>query len=89
MPLTTAKNKLSSLPAATQQELNGYYVISKREQTFVDLTRFFLFVLIASWAYDLFLVCTKSAGFLGVSPVILGLVTYLLAVVLAEVKEAA
>jgi hypothetical protein len=89
VPLTTAKNKLSTLPTSTQLQLNGYYVISSREQIFVDLSRMFLFVLVASWAYDLFLVCTRSAGFLGLSPVVLGLITYFVAVVLAEVKEAA
>jgi len=87
VPLTTAKNSLLNFSNDTQQQLNGYYAISKREQIAVDVLRLFLLVLTVSWAYDVYLVIKKSSGLFGISAVRLGFITYFTAVILSEVKE--
>jgi hypothetical protein len=87
VPLISPKTVVPTLPEEAKKQLDGYYIIPKKQQRLVEITLLFLFLLIASWVYDLYLVCKPTSGLLGISPISLGLVTYLAAVVLAEIKE--
>ena len=87
VPLTTAKNKAASLSSNTQQQILGYIVISKKEQTMVGVIWIFLFLLLTCWTYDLCLIGKKCPAVFGISPLWLGGIAYFVAVILSEVKE--
>lgn len=91
LPLTSQKRRDLQLPHAITEKLKGrgIMIIPKTEKTLIEAVWLILFVFVLAWAYAVYLSCRQVAGgrFGLTWCQMIGIVTYIIGVVLTEIRE--